>query len=214
MADAIDPRERFSDWDEAGRQTDEGNQAQMMTAFPAIIKKHDVDKNTVHVQIAVKRAQVTSKGVIEWKEIPVLEDVPLHYPSGGGATMTFPVKEGDEGLVIFSSRSIDAWWQQGGVQNQTQSRMHDLSDGFFIPGFRSQPKKLSGVSKTTFQLRTDDGSSYFDFDPENKKIHIKMGGDVTFESTSTVTVKAPTVNVAGEGTVTISGAKVDLVPPT
>src|SRR6184192_3724486 len=102
MPDAVDPRERFSDWDEASTQEAEGQQSQMWTAIPVIIKKHDTDKNTVHAQATIKLSQVKPDGTTEWKEIPKLEDLPIHYPSGGGATMTFPVKDGDEGLAIFS----------------------------------------------------------------------------------------------------------------
>jgi hypothetical protein len=188
----VDPRERFLDWDEATKRDAEGHQSKMWTALPVIIKKHDTDKNTVHAQSSIKLKRIKPDGKEEWVEIPKMEDMPILYPGGGGATITMPMAEGDEALAIFSSRSIDKWWQQGGVQEQTEARMHDLSDGFIIPGFRSQPRKLKNVSSTTWQLRTDEENPdhVVDFDPKNKKF--------TITSPNPVTINAPELRCSGE----------------
>jgi hypothetical protein len=84
-------------------------------------------------------------------------DVPVIFPRGGGCTLTFPVKAGDECLLIFADRCIDFWWQNGGVQKPVDLRMHDLSDAFAIVGPQSQAHKISGISTSAAQLRTDDG---------------------------------------------------------
>ena len=96
-------------------------------------------------------------------EIPLLLDLPVFFPSGGGFSMTFPLVEGDEVLVVFASRCIDRWWKYGSVQPQNEFRMHDLSDGFAFAGFRSQPRVLDPVPSTTsMQLRSDDGATKLD----------------------------------------------------
>ncbi len=79
--------------------------------------------------------------------------------------MTFPLAAGDEVLVHFSARCLDAWWQQGGVQPQAQFRMHDLSDGFVAPKLYSVPNVPGGISTTAAQLRTKDGTSYIELAP-------------------------------------------------
>jgi Phage protein Gp138 N-terminal domain/GpV Apex motif len=84
------------------------------------------------------------------------------FPSAGGLTLTLPIAQGDEILVVFASRCIDAWWQNGGIQIPMEMRMHDLSDGFAIPGPRSQPNTLTGISTTSAQLRTDAGTSFIE----------------------------------------------------
>jgi hypothetical protein len=188
----IDPRERFLDWDEATKRDAEGHQSKIMTAFPVIIKKHDTDKNTVHAQPTIKLKRIKPDGSAEWVEIPTLEDMPILYPGGGGTTVTMPMAEGDEGLAVFSSRSIDKWWQQGGVQEQTDARMHDLSDGFIIPGFRSQPRRLKNVSASEWQLRTDEENptQMVSFNPQTKKVSIK--------SPNPVDIDAPSLRCTGE----------------
>ena len=68
--------------------------------MPVVIKKHDHEKNTVHTQIATKLLHVDN-GKPEWKEIDKNEDIPVYYPGGGGAMITFPVQDGDEGLMVI-----------------------------------------------------------------------------------------------------------------
>jgi phage baseplate assembly protein gpV len=53
----------------------------------------------------------------------------------------------------------------GGVQVQAEMRMHDLSDGFLIPGPKSQPKVISGISSTNLQIRTNVGANYIELTP-------------------------------------------------
>ena len=87
-------------------------------------------------------AQPTIKGILMTKDgavaeaLPVLQDVPIVWPSGGGVTLTLPVAAGDECLLVIADRCIDAWWQSGGVQLPMDSRAHDLSDAFAIVGVR------------------------------------------------------------------------------
>jgi hypothetical protein len=90
-----------------------------------------------------------------------------------------PVKNGDECLVIFADMCIDAWWSNGGIQNQIERRRHDLSDAICIPGIWSQKKKISGYSTTSAQLRTEDGSQKIDISPSN----ITISGNVDLTGT-------------------------------
>jgi hypothetical protein len=104
--------------------------------------------------------------------IPLLLDVPVLFPGAGGYALTYPVKAGDEGLVILASRCIDSWWTRGGVQAQAELRMHDLSDGFFLPGFRSNPRKLTGFSNSVIRMTTDDGSQYVELDKDAGRVNV------------------------------------------
>jgi hypothetical protein len=83
----------------------------------------------------------------------------------------FPVKEGDECLVIFADRCIDFWWQSGGIQEPVDGRMHDLSDAFCIVGPQSQAKKISGISTSAVELRSDDGQTKLSLNPASGAIN-------------------------------------------
>lgn len=165
----MDPRERFEDSETSDRVQDDGRRAHMWTSLPGIIQEHDVEKNTVSAIAAIKMQRAKPDGTTEWVTVEKLVDLPIQYPSGGGATVTLPMKKGNEVLLCFSARGIDKWWNEGGVQEQDQFRMHSMQDGFAIPGFRSQPNKLKNVSASTLQIRNEGGDVYLDFDPENKQ---------------------------------------------
>lgn len=154
-------------------------QSRMWTSLPCEVVSVDADRQTVTVRPTVmgaKKLQDPNTGTWSWvpEQLPDLPMVPIKYPSGGGWTLTFPIAPGDEGTVVFSSRCIDNWWQQGGVQPILASngagslRMHDLSDGFFELGGRSQPNYLNPTpSATSVELRSDTGDSVVSFDSQN-----------------------------------------------
>nr|WKF61914.1 hypothetical protein HUO10_006446 [Paraburkholderia busanensis] len=167
-----------------------GHQTGIWTALPAIVESFDANAVTCTAQPAIQ-AQVRARdGSTSWVTLPLLVDVPMIFPRGGGCTLTFPVTNGDEVLIVFASRCIDAWWQSGGVQVQADLRLHDLSDGFAIPGPFSQATKIGGISMTSVQLRSDDGATCIDLNPSTKAVKIVAPGG--FE------VDAPTITLNGQ----------------
>lgn len=164
---------------------------QMRVALPGIIQSFDPESVTAVVQPAIRYIERDNDGNQSTQDYPLLVDVPVIFPRGGGCTLTFPVKAGDECLVIFADRCIDFWWQSGGIQEPVDERMHDLSDAFCIVGPQSQAKKIGGISTTAAQLRTDDGSAI---------IELAAGGAVTITSPQ-ITINGP-LQVNGEITST------------
>lgn len=150
--------------------------AGMRVSIPSIIQSFDADTVTCVVLPAVKGYEPESAGGGNSASLPLLVDVPVIFPRGGGVTLTFPVKSGDECLLVFADRSIDFWWQNGGVQESAAERMHHLSDAFAIVGPQSQAQKISGISTSAAQFRSDDGSTYLEIDPATKKMKIVAPG--------------------------------------
>ncbi len=174
----MDIREMIDDHREMIEAAMDHRQTQMWTALPVRIEAYDAEKQTVKMTSVIKATTRDAEtGKLERVELPNMEDVPVQFTGGGGATLTFPIKKGDEGIAIFSSRSIDAWHQSGGTQQQTSARMHDLSDAMFIPGIRSQTRKLKNVSSSSVQLRSDDddAKTSITMDPVNHSITNSVG---------------------------------------
>lgn len=178
----MDIKQHYSDPEEMLRTAILAALTQVWTAIPGEVVSYDSQKVTVVVQPVIK-AQITDKsGKQSMVSLPVLPDVPVLFPGGGGCRLTFPIHAGDECLVVFASRSIDAWWQSGGVQPPIEPRMHDLSDGFAIVGPMSQAKKISNISATTTQLRSNDGSTYVELDPNGQILNFVAPGGVSFNT--------------------------------
>jgi hypothetical protein len=172
----MDSRERFDDPEEALRVAMEGMRSGLWTSMPGLIESFDPAALTATVQISIKGVVNGIDGKAQFVNMPLLVDVPVHFPRGGNCTLTFPVSKGDECLVVFAARCIDAWWQSGGVQVPMEPRMHDLSDGFAFVGFFSQVTKIGGVSTASTQLRSNDGTTYIDLNPSTKKVTVTAPG--------------------------------------
>jgi len=185
--------ERIADLSIVIRTALDAQQAGIWTAMPAIVDAVDFDKQAITAQIAIECVWEDAKGKRTYAPYPPLVDVPIVWPRAGGFALTFPIKKGDEVLIVFASRCIDSWWQNGGVQVPAEIRFHDLSDGFAIPGPTSQPKKLNNVSAQNVQLRTDDGGTYLEITPS---------GDLN--------IKAGTARAYGKG-IAVDGENIELV---
>ncbi|WP_414162893.1 Gp138 family membrane-puncturing spike protein [Superficieibacter sp. BNK-5] len=162
---AVSLNSQLGSKEQAGAHLAQAIMCEMRVSLPGIIQSFDPDTVTAVIQLAIKGYEPDNDGIPQPEVLPLLVDVPVVFPRGGGCTLTFPVKPGDECLVIFADRCIDFWWQSGGVQEPVDSRMHDLSDAFAIVGPQSQAKKISGISASAVELRSDDGKTKLSLNP-------------------------------------------------
>lgn len=134
-------------------------------------------------------------------QLPLLQDLPVVMPGGGGWGLTFPIQPGDECLVLFSDTPLDVWLQSGGVNNSPISqRRHDLSDGVALFALRSTPRGVSGYSTSSTQLRSDDGTVVIDLAKDN--IHI-TAPNVTVTSSNNIKVTGEDVTITAADVVKI-----------
>lgn len=189
----MDRRERGADAQTALLAALAGQQSTIWTAIPCKVTKDlDVDKRTVSCQPSVKSRVQAADGSFSWVQLPLLVDVVVYFPEGGGVTLTFPVKAGDECLVVLASRCIDSWWERGGVQEQPDLRMHDLSDGFAFVGVSSVPRVISDISSSRAQFRSNDGEAYVELDPDTHYIKARTTGRFTVDADDDVLIKSGT----------------------
>lgn len=181
-------------------------QANIWTLLPATIVSYNAALQTAAVQpMIIITVLDPLTGGTTLQQMPVINDCPVEFPGGGGFHLTFPVQPGDECTVAFSSRCIDGWWATGGLSQQGDLRMHDLSDGFVRVGVRSQPHALGSVSATTVQLRSDDGEAYVEI-ASGHVVNIVTPASVTIQAPGGLAVTGPTTFT---GTVHANGHSID-----
>jgi hypothetical protein len=151
-------------------------------SVPGIIVEFNAAEATATVQPAITEF-VSGAGIREAveKKLPVLLDVPVVYPHGGGCSITWPLAEGDECLLIFADMCINGWWSKGGIQPQEEARRHDLSDAFCIPGPFSQARKPA---------------------------FIPNGLNIRSDSDITISTPGGTLKIAAGGAVTVGGVDI------
>ncbi len=150
------------------------------TALPASIISYDYTVQKATVQ------PLLNKYWTDGTDTPYLplENVPVIFPRAGGASLTFPVVEGDTCLLLFIERSMDRWLQQGGQVTTKDSRKFDLSDAVAIMGL-SPFSENSLATNNTDLLLTYNGSSF----------RIKENGDVVIETASKIAIGTSTTEV-------------------
>ncbi|HCF2590304.1 TPA: hypothetical protein NIA60_001294 [Pseudomonas aeruginosa] len=168
------------------------------TALPGRVLSFDPQWQTASVQPLIDQVLVDGTRVA----LPVLVDVPVQFPRGGGFVLTFPVRPGDECLLLFNERCIDGWWQSGEPSEPLDYRQHDLSDAVAIMGISSQPQAVPDFAGDATALRRLDGSAF---------VRIDDGGTVTIDG-SRLQINCPVVFAAGmrgEGDVVSAGISLE-----
>lgn len=112
------------------------------------IVSFDAVKQTASVQLAVLRT--TPDGVLPY---PVLTDCPVFMLGGGGGVITFPIIAGDTCLVLFNDRDLDNWFSSGAITPANTPRLHDLSDGLVLVGFRNLSNPIPDFNTTDVEIK-------------------------------------------------------------
>lgn len=149
----------------------EDERGDIWTNLPGRIKSFDTASQTATVEVMYKPKH-NGKAVA----MPDLLEVPVVFPRGGGGAITFPVKVGDGVQLSFQSRNMDNWFEKGDAQESATSRMHDLSDAVAHPGLEPGTKKLANFDNANIQIRSEDGTNAFTFDPTSGKFKMTGAG--------------------------------------
>ena len=98
--------------------------------MPAKIISYDPKTRLARVQVLV--ADRTEDGLTI--DQPIITDVPVFMPIGGGSAITTPIRVGDTGVVQFAGQDIGGWATDGDESPPDTNRRHSLSDAMFTPG--------------------------------------------------------------------------------
>ena len=73
------------------------------------------------------------------KDYAILVDCPFIIMGGGGASLTFPVAQGDECVIMFNDRDIDNWFAGASRGSVATNRAHSFADAMALVGFPLNP---------------------------------------------------------------------------
>jgi hypothetical protein len=117
------------------------------TSFPGVVTEYDPATRRAAIQPSLKR-RAGNKGFVDF---PLLIDVPVQFPGNKKYTIHFPLEKGDEVMVFFSERSLEAWKDVGqdGIEDPDPRRF-SLSDAYCIPGV--QPREFIAADEPGLQI--------------------------------------------------------------
>lgn len=154
----------------------------MNTSTIGKITSFNAEKQTATIQPLIRRLLYKDNGKsyeIVPADSPPLVNVPVRFPGSGGWSLTFPINEGDECLLIFTDKSIGLWKKYGGIQDQSHyKRSHSMRDAIAIVGLRSPADPLPQFNTDAPEIRSNDGSTKFTI----KNGEVTFNGDINVTS--------------------------------
>ena len=107
------------------------------------IESYDAGSGRAVVQPLVRERFVAGDGNETVRDRAALADVPVLCVGSGGARLRFPIRTGDECLLLIASEPISAWKPGGGIVDPQDDRRHHLADAIAIVGLQSAPSLAS-----------------------------------------------------------------------
>lgn len=181
MANAIDPLNCTNEEFYLLSVLNDNNQ-KLRVRLPAVVQSYDRDKNTVIVKCGVKIP--VNDG--EFVELSPFE-VKVHRWGGGGYHISFPLKEGDTGDIVFYDRDIQSFLESLQTSEPETTRNHAFEDAEFIPIDR----KAAESGTEGLYLCSDDGT---------RTINITEQDIVITNGESSLTLTADSYNIKATGT--------------
>lgn len=150
----------------------------LKVALPGIIKKYDYKKQMADIELP---PDVLSDGYT--MKMPTLSGVPVLFPRCGGASITFPVKQGDGCLVVFLDRDSRQWFGGTPKEKPQTGRAHSLNDAVAFVGL--MPFSQEGAATNNNDLKIEYSGSKIRLTPD-KIIHIEAGKKINVKTDNIV----------------------------
>lgn len=140
---------------EAIRAALESSALEFHVAMPGRVEKYDASKQRADIKIELHAYARDGEGGYVAEDFPVLPNVPVAFPQGGGFFCAFPLQKGDPVLVVFCDLPIGAWLQKGDKAEAGLCDPHGLGGAVCYPGLKPTGDPLSSASGSTMKLGKD-----------------------------------------------------------
>lgn len=145
----------------------------VFTAMPGRVTSYDAATQKADVLPLVGDSHKDEDGARVPEAMPIIPDVPVQFPGGGGMRITFPLKPGDTGLLVFCNCSLDRWLVgNGDAVDPADDRRHHPSDAVFIPGIKPFGAPWGSAPADNMSIGNDAGDAVITITPTE----IQAGG--------------------------------------
>jgi hypothetical protein len=124
---------------------------QLHTSLPGIVQNYSAGKRLAVIKPAVRTLTSRNKVV----ELPIIQNVPVCFPSGYNFSLEWELRKDDEVALFFTEAGIGKWikGQLGKVVDADDAARHALTDAFCMPGIWPGGKAPDGRAR----IRIDNG---------------------------------------------------------
>ena len=141
--------------------------------IPGRIERYDAELQQADVTPLIFSPAEEEDATITATALPVIPNVPVAFPAGGGMRITLPMAKGDIVTLWFSEASLDRWLARDGeAVDPGDFRRHEMSDAIAYPGLRTFKNPLKSAPTDALSLGNDNGGPTI----EIKAATIEAGG--------------------------------------
>jgi hypothetical protein len=126
------------------RKALEARLADVWTALPGRVETYDAVTRTADISPVVRRPITTTEDDTIHEDLPVIPNVPILFPCGGGASITWPLLKGDHVQLLIQTLSPAQWRESGETSDPGDLRLHSLGNAYAIPGMSRDSVALPG----------------------------------------------------------------------
>jgi Phage protein Gp138 N-terminal domain len=130
------------------------------TALPGTIKSYDAAKQTADVIPQVRSAAPKQDGSTVAETVPVIPNVPVQWPRGGGMALHFPLAPGDHVLLVFNEAAIGHWRETGEVADPGDLRRHTFGYPVAIPGIAPNASPIADPGSSSEAVLSVGGKTF------------------------------------------------------
>jgi hypothetical protein len=143
-------------------------------SLPARVVSYSASSQTATVRPMIPRVLRDSVGERVVEGLPLIPNVPICFPRGGGFFCSFPLAVGDTVMLVFAERSLDRWRSTGEVVDPADTRTHSLAGAWAYPGGFPTGDELDDADASSMVIGKDGGPQVV---VDGSYVHV--GGDTS-----------------------------------
>lgn len=147
-------------------------------------------------------------------ERPPILGVPVVFPVSSRGGMTFPIRNGDTGMAVFSMRNLDGWKAGNGrMGTPINFAQMDKGDAVFWPGLQPPSTAVNNPAKHVLTHDTSDTVMFSNLGETECEVRLKADGSVEINTSNksvTINCSDATVNVSNSINLNASTMTVDI----
>lgn len=129
-------------------------------SIPATVQTYYPSTQTVDAQPVVQRPVYDDEGVVSYESLPVVPNVPVAFPRGGGFAFSYPLAQGDTVLLVFSTYAFGVWRSNNQTdQPPGDNRLNSMGYPVAIPGIAATSNALASATSDTMVMGLDNGNA-------------------------------------------------------